>query len=57
MSTLHEQNGAQLLPRVGAQAATMSSWIAETCISADHRTKYAEYRVTAARLVVRGGAS
>lgn len=45
-------SGAQVLPDVGDQRATVSTFHASTCIDADHRAKYPTYAELAASLIV-----
>lgn len=45
-------NGAQILPDVRDQQAEVTAWVAQQCIGADQRSKYAVYADMARRLAV-----
>lgn len=40
MSRVIDMNGAQILPPVGDEKATVTMWEAQQCVSADHRAKH-----------------
>lgn len=47
-----EPNGAQVLPPVDDQRATIPAWVGHLLCDADERTKYAAYTSLASELVV-----
>ena len=53
MSVVLERNGAQILPPISDECATVTAWAAKQCADADHRAKHPVYAELASRLVVR----
>lgn len=53
MSVVLERNGAQILPPIGDECATVTAHAAQQCANADHRVKFPVYADLARRLVVR----
>lgn len=50
MSVLVQASGAQILPEVRDQRATISGYHASLVLDADHRAKYPAYQVVASGL-------
>ena len=52
MSRVAQAGGVQILPPVGDPRGTVTMWLAQQCINADHRKKHPAIAAVAADLVV-----